>query len=143
MSGCRVLVAEDNPVNQKVATKMLKRIGCRVDVAANGLEAIAMWRQFPYAMVFMDCQMPELDGLAATERIRQFEQEENLERTPIIAMTANAMVEDREACADAGMDDYAAKPVKLDHLAQLVARWSEQGPTLGKPGPEMPRPLLH
>ncbi len=120
----RVLVAEDNPVNQRVAVRMLERLGCRVDVAANGREAVEMWDQFPYAMIFMDCQMPELDGLAATEEIRAREAREARSRTPIVAMTANAMREDEDNCRAAGMDDYASKPVKLDLLQALVVRWS-------------------
>ncbi len=121
----RVLVAEDNPVNQRVAVRMLERLGCRVDVAANGREAVEMWEQFPYAMIFMDCQMPELDGLAATEEIRRLEERRQRAHTPIVAMTANAMQQDQDDCRAAGMDDYASKPVKLDLLQELVGKWSE------------------
>ena len=120
----RVLVAEDNPVNQRVAVRMLERLGCRVDVAANGREAVEMWEQFPYAMIFMDCQMPELDGLSATEEIRRLEARRQRAHTPIVAMTANAMQQDQEDCRAAGMDDYASKPVKLDLLQELVGKWS-------------------
>ncbi len=118
----RVLLAEDNAVNQKVAVRMLEKIGCTVDVAANGEEAVQMWKQFPYAMIFMDCQMPELDGLEATRRIRSQESDDHV---PIVAMTANAMESDRDACLAAGMDDYASKPVKLNQLDELVSRYGE------------------
>ena len=126
--GIRVLLAEDNPVNQRVAVKMLEKLGCRVDVAANGKEAVDMWEQFDYAMIFMDCQMPELDGLAATRQIRDRQVETSRQHIPIIAMTANAMAQDQEDCLAAGMDDYASKPIKLNLLADVVGKWrgSEQ-----------------
>ena len=119
----RVLLAEDNPVNQRVAVKMLEKLGCRVDVAANGREAIDMWEQFPYAMIFMDCQMPELDGISATQEIRRREGGSDRGATPIIAMTANAMASDEEDCLQAGMDDYASKPIKLGMLSEMVKKW--------------------
>ena len=81
-----------------------------------------MWKQYPYAMIFMDCQMPQVDGLTATQLIRSAERAG--ERIPIVAMTANAMDQDREACLAAGMDDYASKPVKMDLLGKLVARYA-------------------
>jgi len=115
----RILLAEDNPVNQKLALRLLDRMGYRADVAGNGLEAIAALEGAVYDVVLMDIQMPELDGLEATRRIRR--------RWPadgprIVAMTANAMDGDREACLDAGMDDYIAKPIAPDALqATLVA----------------------
>ncbi len=128
----RVLLAEDNPVNQRVAVKMLEKIGCRVDVAANGREALEMWQQFPYSLIFMDCQMPELDGLSATARIREMERDSGGGHVPIIAMTANAMARDREECLAAGMDDYASKPIKIGLLNELVDRW---GTATGSPLP--------
>src|SRR5205807_9411054 len=96
----RVLVAEDNVVNQKVAVRMLEKLGCRVDVAANGREALDALLQCPYDLVFMDCQMPEMDGYAATVAVREREQQIG-SHIPIIAMTANAMQGDRETCLDA------------------------------------------
>lgn len=130
----RVLLAEDNVVNQKVAVRMLEKLGCRVDVAANGVEAVAMWEQFPYAMVFMDCQMPDMDGLEATRQIRQLELVDD-RHTPIVAMTANAMPKDQDDCLAAGMDDYLAKPVKTSQIQKMLERWREAHwlPTDGEP----------
>jgi CheY-like chemotaxis protein len=119
-SPLRILLAEDNAVNQKVALLLLERLGYRADVAWNGLEALAALERQPYDVVLMDIQMPELDGLDASRRI--------CERWPagarprIIAMTANAMPEDREACVAAGMDDYVAKPIRPDDLAEALRR---------------------
>ena len=114
----RVLVAEDNPVNQQVARKMLEKIGCRVDLVANGLEAVKAVESIPYQIVFMDCQMPEMDGFTATNAIRKGEQ--NGRHVPIVAMTANALAGDRERCLEAGMDDYISKPVKGADLKVIV-----------------------
>ncbi len=119
----RILLAEDNVVNQKVAVHMLAKLGCRVDVAADGEEAVRMWSTFPYDIVFMDCQMPKLDGFEATRLIRQAESEKRLPATPIIAMTANAMKGDRQACLAAGMDDYTSKPIRKEELCDVLTRW--------------------
>ncbi len=121
-----ILVAEDNPVNQKVTLLQLRGLGYHCDVVANGREAIEALRRRRYALVLMDAQMPELDGLEATRRIRQAEAERQpgfTERLSIVAMTANAMSGDREACLNSGMDDYLAKPVKPSTLRELVARY--------------------
>jgi CheY-like chemotaxis protein len=117
----RVLVAEDNLVNQKVATRMLERLGCRVDVAATGSEALRMLEMFPYDVVFMDCNMPELDGFDAAAEVRR--REGAGRRLPIVAMTAYAMQGDRERCLAAGMDDYISKPVTLGDLQAALERW--------------------
>ncbi len=122
----RLLLVEDNMVNQKVATRILERLGYRADLAGNGYEALdALWRQ-PYDVVLMDVQMPELDGLEATRRIRR---ELEAERQPyIIAMTANAMRGDREACLEAGMNAYMSKPVRVEELVDSLERISTARP---------------
>jgi CheY-like chemotaxis protein len=119
----RVLVVEDSVVNQRVAARLLEKLGCRIDVAANGLEAVTMLAQLAYDLVFMDCQMPEMDGFVATAVIRQREAHSG-RHTPIIAMTANAMQGDRERCLEAGMDDYVSKPVKPEALAAMLQKWA-------------------
>ncbi len=118
----RVLVAEDNPVNQLVATRILERLGCQVDVVANGEEAISAIKSMPYELVLMDCHMPEVDGFEATRRIRTFE--ETLDRkTPIVAMTANVMPGILDECRSVGMDDYISKPVQIESVARTLERW--------------------
>ena len=118
----RVLVVEDNIVNQKVSVRMLEKLGCRVDVAVNGKEAVDLCEKQQYDVVFMDCQMPELDGFQATGQIRD---QEKGGRIPIIAMTANAMRGDRQRCLDAGMDDYVSKPIKKEALTTALDRWTQ------------------
>jgi len=134
-SPLRVLVAEDNPVNQRVALMVLSRMGYRPDVAGNGSEVLAALRARPYDLVLMDVRMPEMDGLTATKRIRA---ELPPERQPfIVAMTANAMAEDRETCRAAGMDDFLAKPVRVVELARVLRRLrKEQGRALPPPSIE-------
>jgi CheY-like chemotaxis protein len=117
-----VLVVEDNIVNQKLATKMLEILGCSVDVAANGIEAVGMIKKLSYDLVFMDCQMPEMDGYEATAEIRRYE--DTSKHTPIIAMTAHTMVGDREKCLEAGMDDYISKPIKKEAVSEMMKKWA-------------------
>ncbi len=121
----RLLVAEDNPVNQKVAVRLLRKLACDVVVVENGRDAVAAALGGGFDAILMDCQMPEMDGFVATRRIRAAEQEDA--RIPIIAMTAHANPGDRERCLDAGMDDYVTKPVEPRALAEVLERWLEGG----------------
>ncbi|MCD6050263.1 MAG: barA 6 [Verrucomicrobia bacterium] len=125
----RLLLAEDNPVNQKVAMKILERLGYEADYAGNGLEVLEAVRRMPYDVILMDCQMPEMDGYEATRRIRQAaaagmegQNKTDLKKVYIIALTANAMAGDREACLAAGMDDYISKPIRREDLEAALAR---------------------
>lgn len=126
----RILIAEDNPVNQRVATHMLGKLGYRCDIASNGQEAVDMLINMPYDLVLMDCQMPEMDGYTATRRIRERETE-GVRRTPIVAMTANAMREDRARCLESGMDGFIPKPIALEELETALECWI---PDDAKPG---------
>jgi two-component system sensor histidine kinase/response regulator len=135
-----ILLAEDNVVNQKVAVRMLQKIGYRVDVVENGQEAVEAVDRTSYDLMLMDCQMPEMDGLEATRKIREVEKEKREEtkkispkdlpltphenpRVPIIALTANALTGDRELCLEAGMDDFLTKPVRLEELSATITKW--------------------
>jgi CheY-like chemotaxis protein len=117
----RVLVVDDNVVNQRVAARMLDKLGYRVDVAVNGREAVQMVQTGLYDAIFMDCQMPEMDGYEATREIRRTEQPG--QHIAIIAMTAEALAGAREHCLRAGMDDYIAKPVRLEQLSDAIEKW--------------------
>ena len=127
----RVLVVEDNPVNQRLVRLMLERMGCRVDPAANGKEAVEMARNLPYDIVFMDCQMPEMDGYQATREIRS--RETGARHLPIVALTAGAMEGDREKALQAGMDDYLTKPVQREDLHRALGRWLRSLPAATPP----------
>jgi signal transduction histidine kinase/AmiR/NasT family two-component response regulator len=120
--GTRILLAEDNQINQVVGTRQLKKMGCEVEVAANGVEALDLWRQKKHRIILLDCQMPEMDGYQVSQKIREIEREQNLPRTFIIALTACAMQGDRELCLAAGMDDYISKPVRDGELKAALAR---------------------
>jgi len=150
----QILLAEDNVVNQKVAVRMLQKLGYQVDIVGNGLDAIEALARTSYDLILMDCQMPEMDGLEATRKIREAEraklkekvEKENVgnnepretsppsnisrfpspSRMPIIALTANALPEDREDCFKAGMDDFLAKPVRLEELSTMISKWLPQ-----------------
>ena len=118
-AGIRVLLAEDNAVNQKVAARMLEKMGCHVDLVGNGLEALVMVSQLPYDVVLMDVQMPEMDGITATRTLRA----QGFATLPIIALTANNRESDREECRAVGMSDFLAKPIRYEDLHACLSRW--------------------
>ena len=123
---CLVLLAEDNPINQKLAVHLLRQLGCEVDLATNGIETLQHWSERPYDVIFMDCQMPHLDGYETTARIRAAGQRGR--DIPIIAITANSMVGDRERCVAAGMTDYVSKPLHLSDLKRVLEAARRQNP---------------
>ncbi len=118
----RILLVEDNLINQKVGSRLLEKLGCRVDLAANGFEAVQLAGQLPYDLIFMDCQMPEMDGFEATRQIRSLGGP--LKKVGIVALTAAATPEDRLKCLESGMNDYLSKPVSVESLAAAIERWS-------------------
>jgi two-component system sensor histidine kinase/response regulator len=118
----RILIVEDNPINQRVARLQVKQFGFESDIVEDGEEALAALERSEYTLVLMDCQMPVMDGYAATRELRR--REAGTRRIPVIALTANAYAADREACLAAGMDDYLSKPVTLQHLGQVLVRWT-------------------
>ncbi|MCB1825045.1 MAG: response regulator [Candidatus Competibacteraceae bacterium] len=135
----RVLVAEDNPVNQEMALAVLTLLGCQTEMVANGQEAVEAVARTEYDLILMDCQMPVLDGFAATTAIRRWEQAQGRPHLPIVALTANAMTGFREQCLAAGMNDYLSKPFAQKELAAVLKRWlpaSVRSPT------EVDRPLI-
>jgi two-component system, sensor histidine kinase and response regulator len=115
----RILMAEDNPINQRVGKLILQRAGFNIDLVADGNEAVEAHRANPYDLILMDCQMPTMDGFEASRTIRQLNQRQPV----IIAVTANALVGEREKCLDAGMNDYLSKPFQADQLVSLVKKW--------------------
>jgi signal transduction histidine kinase/CheY-like chemotaxis protein/HPt (histidine-containing phosphotransfer) domain-containing protein len=118
-----ILVAEDNPVNQEVVRHMLHLLGCRVEIAQNGNEVVALSQRSGFDLIFMDCQMPVMDGFAASRIIRLHDAARGAGRLPIVALTANAISGDRDRCLDAGMDDYLSKPFDLNQLRDVLQRW--------------------
>ena len=136
----RLLLAEDNAVNQKLALQMLRKMGYRADIAGNGLEVLEALERQPYDIVLMDVQMPELDGLETTRRIRT-QAAQGGAQPRIIAMTANAMQGDREQCLDAGMDDYISKPIQVKELQAALERWGQRQP-IEPPAPVEPAAVI-
>jgi signal transduction histidine kinase/CheY-like chemotaxis protein/HPt (histidine-containing phosphotransfer) domain-containing protein len=139
----RILVAEDNLVNQKLAVRMLERLGYQPDIVSNGDEALRAFQRETYAAIIMDCQMPVMDGYVATRYIRERERQSPSATAsphiPIIALTANAMQGDRERCKAAGMDDYLSKPVKTDDLGRILQRWVPLSPSEDSPASAPPQ----
>ncbi len=121
-----ILIAEDNPINQKVAMMMLQKLGCKVDVASNGLEALNIVQKGNYDLVFMDCQMPEMDGYTSVAMIRSLSGQQSL--VPIVALTANAFKVDEERCYAVGMNDFIAKPISIEHLIRVLSRFFANQP---------------
>ncbi|RZJ35208.1 MAG: response regulator, partial [Brevundimonas sp.] len=120
-SGTRVLLVEDNPVGALLASTLLKREGCAVETAASGDEALAAMKRARYDLVFMDMRMPGMDGPTAARELRA-----RGDRTPIVALTANAFAEDRKACLEAGMNDHLVKPLELESLRAALSRWTNR-----------------
>lgn len=123
----KILLVEDNPINQDVACLVLTQLGCLVDVAFNGIQALEKHAHHNYDLIFMDCQMPLMDGLTATEKIREIESAQAMKRTPIVAFTANALSTDRQVCIEAGMDDYLSKPFKRSQVQDVLDRFVPVG----------------
>jgi CheY-like chemotaxis protein len=119
----RLLLVEDNPVNQLVASRMLKSFGIEVQIAGDGEQALELMRDQTFDLVLMDCQMPVMDGYVTTERVRASEHQYAKKRLPIVAITANALFGDRERCMAAGMDDYLSKPITREALTELLSKW--------------------
>jgi CheY-like chemotaxis protein len=126
--GKRVLVVEDNPVNQRVATLLLQKAGLEYEVAKDGEQALEVWRKGSFDLILMDCRMPVMDGFEATRRIRAAEAERGSGRIPILALTANTMEGDRETCLESGMDAFIGKPFSAETLLVAVDRWLESRP---------------
>ena len=133
LANIRALIVEDHPINQMLAVKWLKKLGLKnIDSALNGFESLTLLRNNQYDFILMDCQMPELDGYETTSLIRDMEKQLNI-RTPIIAMTANAMLGEREKCIQSGMDDYLSKPLNFGQFQSSVAQWIGAKPSLEAP----------
>ena len=126
LANCHLLLAEDNIMNQRVASRMLQKMGIEPDIVGNGAEALKSIKMVPYDIILMDVQMPEMDGLVATRNIRK-ELPPSRKQPIIIALTANAMQEDRENCLNAGMDDFLTKPIRFGDLEKALIRWMKIG----------------
>jgi two-component system, sensor histidine kinase and response regulator len=124
----RILLAEDNNVNQRIAARMLDKLGYRCDIASNGFEVLEAVRESPYDLILMDCQMPGMDGFEATEKLREQESATSSKRLPIVAMTASSMDGDRRRCLRIGMDDFLSKPISLVELGAALEKWIHSSP---------------
>jgi signal transduction histidine kinase/DNA-binding response OmpR family regulator len=128
--GLRILLAEDTPTNQEVAKAMLKGIGCTVDIVSNGHEVLDAWKAHDYDLILMDCQMPEMDGFAATRAIRDADMSAGRKRyVPIVAVTASVLADERAACLESGMDDVLGKPFRRAELMKMLHRWLPSSPS--------------
>jgi len=139
LAGARILLVEDNPINQELARELLNRAGIVVNIAGDGQEALAILGRERFDAVLMDCQMPVMDGYEATRALRR---RPELKDLPVIAMTANAMAADREKVLQAGMNDHVAKPIRVDDLFATLARWVHPALPAPAPAPEAPPPAL-
>lgn len=120
----KILVAEDNRINQRIAILTFKQLGVSIDIASNGMEALEMYRKKQYDLILMDMQMPEMDGLEATSEIRSFEQQAKMShRAVIVALTGSEPTEKRDVCLEAGMNDYMEKPIQEKLLRSLIAKF--------------------
>jgi CheY-like chemotaxis protein len=133
LHGVRVLVAEDNPVNQEVIREFAGQLGCEPLIAENGRIAVEAFATAAFDVVLMDCQMPEMDGLTACRKMREIERSRGLSRTPVIAVTANAYESDRAMCLAAEMDDFMSKPFTEQQLSDVLSRWVRQGKAQSSP----------
>ena len=132
--GRLVLVAEDNVVNQDIIRRQLNNLGYQCEIAPDGKDALSMWQKKHYGVVLTDCQMPEMDGYELTLTIRKEEKDKGKKRTPIIAITANALKEEVKVCRAAGMDDYLSKPLAKRDLGLMLKKWlGKEGDTLHQP----------
>ncbi|MEK6711450.1 MAG: response regulator, partial [Nitrospinota bacterium] len=130
----RILLAEDSPINQLVAKKLLGIFGCEVEVAESGEGALALWEGRPFDLIFLDCRMPGMDGYEVARIIRKREEGED-KRIPIVALTAETTLDERKWCLEAGMDDFLPKPITAETVQAILARWLSGGPGGGPPPP--------
>lgn len=121
--GARILLVEDSQFNRSYALEVLQKMNCLADYAINGLEAVAKVEQAPYDLILMDCQMPEMDGFEASRHIQDLKEMGKLGDIPVIALTANALAEDKQRCFDAGMQDYLTKPMRVNDLKTVLQKW--------------------
>ena len=125
-SGCEILVVEDNAINFMVLEQQLIKLGCRVSWADTGEKGVELYAEKPFNCVFMDCMLPGMSGLECTTHIRQYEKDNNLKRTPVIALTADVRESNKQACFDVDMDDFMGKPFKFSELSNILNLWINQ-----------------